>query len=134
MPFTYFAISRTSYNRLRNDFELPSIATLTRLTSAAKRYDDISYYPRIFSNLPNEQSTCVLLLDEVYVKSLLQYHGGEVFGQATNDPSKLANTIYNCMVVCMFGGPRFLCKMLLVRRLGADYLFDQTNLLLNTVT
>ena len=33
----------------------------------------------------------------------------------------------------MFGGPGFLCKMLPVRRLGADYLFDQTNLLLNNL-
>ena len=83
--------------------------------------------------MPNEQRTCVLLLDEVYVKSVLQYLGGEVFGQATNDPSKPANTILSYMVVCMFGGPRFLCKMLPVRRLGADYLFDQTNLLLNNL-
>ena len=42
---------------------------------------------------PSEQKTCVLRVDEVYVKCLLQYRGGEVFGQATNDPNKLANTI-----------------------------------------
>ena len=131
--FTYFVISRTSYNRIRNDFELPSVTTLTRLTSATKRYDDISYYTRIFSNLPSEQRTCVLLVDEVYVKCLLQYHSGEVFGQATNNPNKLANTVLSYMVICMFGGPRFLCKMLPVRQLEADYLFDQTKLLLNNL-
>ena len=30
--FEYFALSRASYERLRQDFELPSIETLTRLT------------------------------------------------------------------------------------------------------
>ena len=101
---------------------------MTRLTSATKRYDDISYYTRMFSNLPSEQRTCVLLVDEVYIKCLLQYHGGEVFGQAANNPNKLANTVISYMVVCMFGGPRFLCEMLPVRQLETDYLFDQTKL------
>ena len=78
--FGYFALSRTSYNRLRQDFELPSIATLTRMTSSTKQYDDIGYYSQVFENLPDRQKNCIVLVDEVYVKSMLQYHGGEVFG------------------------------------------------------
>ena len=131
--FGYFALSRTAYNRFRQDFELPSISTLTRMTSSAKRYDDITYYSRLFSNLANQQKTCILLLDEIYVKSMLQYHGGEVFGQAINNSSKLANTVLSYMVVCMFGGPKFLCKMLPVKEMGADFLFEQTNLLLENL-
>ena len=50
----------------------------------------------VFSKLPDErQKSCVLILDEVYVKSMLQYHGGIVFGKDVNKPDKLANTIYS---------------------------------------
>ena len=63
---------------------------------------------------------------------MLQYHGGEVFGQAINNPSKLANQVLSYMVVCMFGGPKFLCKIhvLPVKEMGADFLFNKTNTLL----
>ena len=116
--FCYFALSRTDYRRFCQDFELPSISTLTRLTSSAKSYDDVTYYSKIFLNLTDQQKICILLLDEVYIKSMLQYHGGEVFGQAINNPSKLVNRVLSYMVVCMFGGPKFLCKILLVKEMG----------------
>ena len=131
--FSYFALSRTSYHRLSKDLQLSSISTLTRMTSASRRFDDIAFYTRIFSNLPDKQRTCILLLDEVYVKSMLQYHGGEIFGQAINNPDLLANTVLSYMVVCMFGSTKFLCKMLPVRQLGADFLFEQTNMLLSNL-
>ena len=131
--FSYFASSRTSYHRLSKDLRLPSISTLTRMTSASRRFDDIAFYTKIFSNLPDKQTTCILLLDEVYVKSMLQYHGGEIFGQAINNPDLLANTVLSYMVVCMFGRTKFVCKMLPVRQLGADFLFEQTNMLLSNL-
>ena len=34
--FKYFALSRRAYNRLIEDFELPSVRTLTRVTSKVK--------------------------------------------------------------------------------------------------
>jgi len=104
--FEYFVLSRTAYNRLREDFELPSISTLTRLTSKVKTLDDISYVKTLFQKLDSKQKLCVLILDEVYVKSMLQYHGGIVFGKAVNDPSQLANTILSFMIVCLYGGPK----------------------------
>ena len=36
--FEYFAMSRATYNRLREDFELPSISTFTNSTSKVKKY------------------------------------------------------------------------------------------------
>ena len=131
--FGYFALSRTAYNRLRQDFDLPSVTTLTRMTSSTKRYDDVAFYSKVFFNLSNQQKTCILFIDEVYIKSVLQYHGGEVFGQALNNSTKLANTVLSYMVVCMYGGPKFLCKMLPVKELNADFLFEQTNILLENL-
>ena len=77
------------------------ISTLTRLILFAKSYDDVTYYSKIFLNLTDQQKTCIFLLDEVYVKSMLQYHGSEVFGQAINNPSKLAKRILSYMVICI---------------------------------
>ena len=56
--FRYFALSRTSYDRLRQDFELPSVATLTRMTSSTKRYDDITYYSTSSFIRPSINRSC----------------------------------------------------------------------------
>ena len=37
------------------------------------------------------------------------------------------------MVICMRGGPKFLCKMLPVKELDADFLFEKTNILLTAI-
>ena len=84
--FEYFALSRTSC-QLRDDFELPSISTLTRLTSAIKNLDDNDYLYNMFFCLRDvRKKNCILLLDEVYGKSTLQYHGGTVFRKTGNNP------------------------------------------------
>ena len=120
------------FQELRNrrfcqDFELPSISPLTCLTSSAKRYEDVTYYSQLFSNSTDQQKTCIRLLDEVYCKTMLQYHTDKVFGQAIKNSSKLTNRVLSYMVVCTFGGPKFLCKILPVKEMGADFLFDEKN-------
>ena len=130
--FEYFALSRTTYNRIREDFELPSIATLTWLTFKVKSVDDESYLRTVFENLTDErQKPCILLL--VYIKTALQYHGGMLFAKEVNNPSVLANTVICFMIVNLFGGPKFLYKMLPVRNLKADFLFNQANSILSSI-
>ena len=129
--FEYFALSRSAYSRLRENLELPCIATLTCLTSKIKSASDPSFISNVFSKLPEEQKICFIIIDEVYVKSMLQYHGGVLFGKAVNKPEKVANTILSFMVCCLQGGPKFLCKMLPVKELNADFLYEQTKMLLN---
>ena len=131
--FEYFALSRSTYNRLREDFELPSISTLTNLTSKVKSQDDESFIVNAFKNLPEDQKKWFIVLDEVYVKALLQYHGGILFGKAVNKPDQMANTVLSFMVVCLNGGPKFLTKMLPVKELDADFLFEQTNFLIDSL-
>ena len=46
--FCYFALSGTAYLRFCQDFELPSISTLTKFTSSTKSCDDVTYYSKIF--------------------------------------------------------------------------------------
>ena len=78
--FQYFALSRAAFNRLREDFELPSVRALTRLTSKVKTTDNSSYIKHDVTNLnEKKQKICLLLLDEVYEKATFQYHCEKVF-------------------------------------------------------
>ena len=132
--FEYFALSRTSYRQLCDDIELPSISTLTRLTSAIKNIDDNDYlYSMFFCLRELRKKNCILLLDEVYVKSTLQYHGGTVFGKAVNKLELLANTVLSFLNVCFFGGPKLLYKMLPAKELDAAFLYQQTKLILESI-
>ena len=76
------------------DYELPNITTLAKLTSKVKALDDMSYMQKVFSQSDDErQKRCLLIIDEAYVKSILQYHVGIVFGKAVNKPNKLAKIV-----------------------------------------
>ena len=83
----------------------------------------------VFSNLNMKGKTCILLVDEVYIKPMLQYHGGSLFGKAVNDPKQLANTVVGFMIVSLFGGAEFLYKMLPIKGLDSDFLFEQRHVL-----
>ena len=41
--FEYFATSRTLHRQLAKDYQLPSIRTLTRITSKVSKKDDMSF-------------------------------------------------------------------------------------------
>ena len=86
----------------------------------------------IFRNLSDpRQKTRILLLDELYVRMTLQYHGGALFSKAVNKPHLLANTVLSFLIVRLFGGPILLCKMLPVREVDVKFLFKQTNLIID---
>lgn len=80
--FQYFATSRTFHKRLTNDYQLPSVSTPTRITSKVSKIDDVPFLKQVFDTAENKQKFCVLLHDEVYLKKMLLYHGGTVFGKA----------------------------------------------------
>jgi hypothetical protein len=131
--FEYFSISRSAYSRMRNDYELPSIDTLTRLTSKVRNLGDDSFLKNVYLNMEERQKSCFLLIDEVYVKPMLQYHGGRMYGKAINDTGSLAKTVLGFMVVSLFGGPKFLYRMLHVQGLTTDFLFEQTNCIISKI-
>ena len=49
--FKYFATPRRLYNRLREDYELPSVKALTRLTFKVKKTDDTQLLKNVFENI-----------------------------------------------------------------------------------
>ena len=132
--FEYYSTSRALYTRLKEDLKLPSIPTLSRLTSRVSEISDSNFINRVFESLSTVQKDCIILFDEVYVKKMMTYHGGSVFGKACNNPSMLANSVLGLMIDCMFGGPTFLSKMVPVAKLNVDFLLEQINELISSIT
>lgn len=123
--FEYFTTSRALYQRLRIDFQLPSVQTLTRITSKVAKLDEETFSKAVFQNLEERQNLCVVLQDKVYVNKMILYHGGQVFGRSVDNPECLAKIVLGIMVSCMFGGPTFLAKVLPVHRLSSNFLQEQ---------
>ena len=101
------------------------MSTLTRITSKVSKVEDVPFLKRVLDTTEKKQKYCVLLHDEVYVKKMLLYHGGTVFGKAQNHPSKLAETVLGIMIICLHEGPSFISKIVPVSNLDANYLHDQ---------
>ena len=91
--FEYFVTSRALYHKLGEDFQLPSVSTLTRITSTVAKQGDSDFLKNVFKSLDEKQKLCVVLHDEVYIKKMMTYHGGTIYGKATNDSSALLQQI-----------------------------------------
>ena len=124
--FSYYAISRSLYSRLLDDYQLPSIRFLQRLTSRCNSLESENFLKSVFDNLESNKKRCILEIDEMYVKSALSYHGGKMIGKAVDDESKLARTILGIMIKCQFGGPKFLFKALPIFNLNSNFLKEVT--------
>ena len=131
--FQYYACSRSAYKIIRNDHQLPREKTLSRITSKIENTQSLDFLKSFVATLKNQQKSMVLLIDEIYVKSSLSYHGGKVFGKAQNRPDELAKTVLAVMVKCLFGGPEFIVKIMPVHRLTAEFQYDQVKLILNEI-
>ena len=55
----YFALSRTSNNKLREDYQLPSI---TRLISKVGNTDDLTFIKEVVTGVSERQRTVILWL------------------------------------------------------------------------
>ena len=131
--FQYYACSRSAYKIIKNDHQLPSEKTLSRITSKIENTQSLDFLKSFVATLKNQQKSMVLLIDESYVKPSLSYHGGKVFGKAQNRPDELAKTVLAVMVKCLFGGPEFIVKIMPVHRLTAEFQYDQVKLILNEI-
>ena len=123
--FAYYSVSRSLYKKLRRDYKLPSIKILQNLTSKVNKLSDQTFVNDVFAKLQERQKETVVIIDEVYLKKALLYHGGKVYGKASNQPGELATSMLGVMVKCLFGGPTFLLKMIPVTKVDAQFVYDQ---------
>ena len=123
--FEYFGISRSLYSRLQQDFQLPSIRILTRITSKVEKVAKTEFLASIFKNLSPCQRRCTTQWDEIYIKPTLTYHGGKLFGRTIDHPEKLAKTMLTVMNKCLYEGPEFIYKVYPISNLTAKFLYDE---------
>ena len=71
---------------MKNCAKITNYPALRHLTSKVSKIQDEKYVTGIFSSIDERQRSCIILMDEVYVKHSLQYHRGHVFGKAENNP------------------------------------------------
>ena len=64
---------------------------------------------------------------------MLLYHGGALFGRATDDPQSLAKTVIGVMISCMFCGFTFISKMLPIAKLNLSFLSEQMLLTIDAI-
>ena len=73
--------------------QLPSIRTLQRITSKVANVDEQKFLLNVLKTLPEHQKQCILIWDEMYVKSAITYHGGSIFGKSVDCAEKLPRTV-----------------------------------------
>ena len=56
-----------------------------------------------------------------------------MFGFAENNTELLAKTMLGIMIKCLYGGPKFLVKMIPVAKLDAQYLYDHVTTIINLI-
>ena len=117
---------------MRKDLQLPSIATLTRITSTyAKNAHQVCSTlcsPRL--RIHKKCASC-WLMKFTWNNHALQFHGGEVFGKAANNSCLLA---YQQHMPCwdtwltVFMGSRFSIDNDPVSKLNADFLNQEVEM------
>ena len=79
--FNYLATGRALYSQLCEDFMLPSISTLTNMTSKVSKLDEKAFINKVIGDKCVDNSF-IILHDEIYIKKMLLYHGGIIFGKS----------------------------------------------------
>jgi hypothetical protein len=133
LSFLYYAMSRCTYKKIRENFLFPATTTLQKLTARVSKIVLSKFINIIFSTLKPVQKLCIVLIDEVYVKQTVTYHGGHVFGIAKDDPAKFAKTLLTSMIVCLRGGPKLVASMVPVAALTATFQKEETNEILESI-
>lgn len=64
------------YDFLRKYYELPAVTTNTQIKLKVSSSSENTFLHSAFKSLEDNQKTCLILHDEVYVKKMLLYHSG----------------------------------------------------------
>lgn len=124
-----YLASKSGYREMRSTMTLPHPKTLKKglgpLHTTGGLEDCEEMVNICFNDLSNAQRDCIIIFDEVYVKPSLRFRGGHVFGEAADQPGCLATTILAILVKPLMGGPAFIARLIPIRVLNKDFLYDQ---------
>ena len=121
--------SRNSYRALRDMLTLPCPNTIRDyfgkygLTGGANECR--AAVTNVFRALNDGQKDCFLSFDEIHIKAAFSYQGKYVMGNAFNTSKPTpANCILAVMVNPSYGAPAFVARLVPVKNMTADFLFD----------
>ena len=80
-------------------------------------------YKHFFQSQDERSKNCILIVDEMYIKSSVAYSGGILFGYSEDAPKKLAKTLLCIMVKCFFTSKKFLIKLVSCHALTSEFKF-----------
>lgn len=126
------SISPHAYNFLRNSgvLVLPHPSTLKRLfvsynlNPKSERDENFLFYVKQkFRLLSSEDKTVVLMMDEIHLKSFLDYKGGNVLGMSFNC-TEAANSAYVFMIKSIQSSYKDVVAIMPVKTLNSDTLYS----------
>lgn len=109
------------YDSLRNYIVLPASRKMRELKSGVTA--DL-LIKETLAHSSDCQQKCILLIDEVKVKSRLVYQGHGVFGYSVDKPDKKARSILTIMMRCLHGGRSTVASMTPLYTLDARLLME----------
>ena len=77
----------------------------------SKSYQD-NNLAKLFETLKPQQRLVNILFDEVKLKKAMRFTGGHVVGQAANKPEELATSALVIDLICHYGGPRNIIRII----------------------
>lgn len=128
------SISPHAYNFLRNSdvLVLPHPSTLKKLLTSCNlnpkhETDDnfLCYIKQKFQYLSDNDKTVTLMMDEIHLKSYLDFKGGSILGMSYNC-SEAANSAYVFMVQSVQSSYKDVVAIMPVKTVNADMLFEFT--------
>lgn len=126
--FAIYSQSSSTYNCLRKFFNLPTKRYLQHVTSSliVSVSDDITtkqtYLLHLCSGLNEREKIVCLLVDEIYLKSSLNYKAKTITGYAVNNVNELAKTMQTFMIISPFGHFKEVVRLLPVQSLSGNAL------------
>ena len=57
----------------------------------------------VFQNLNDGQRSCILLIDEVFMRPMLLYHDGQLFCNSVSDNTQFSKAVLAFMIFCLYG-------------------------------
>nr|CAI5852053.1 unnamed protein product [Callosobruchus analis] len=123
-----FNQSSSTYEHLRDYLTLPTSRRLKQITSEFNISPIIdksrskSYLWYAASNLSDREKIVCLLIDEIYIKTGLQYKAKNVTGFAENNPTRLAKTVQTFMISSAFSNFKEVVRLVPANNMPAEEL------------
>ena len=125
LSFLWYSCSTACYKKLQNLFILPSVRRLKQLSEGffpSQGEVDMSYLTTRVQHLQTEERNVILLIDEVYLSSKLEFRNGEMLG--VTEDGTVAKTILSFMVRSIAGKYQDVVALYAVEKLNTEKLYN----------